>query len=61
MAEKMRRMPFRDPLKRDVWSPSERAMEIGKEWEQIKKSGGNISFSNDSDSETIPDKLEASD
>jgi len=58
---KMRRMPFRDPLKRDVWSPSERAIEIGKEWEQIKKSGGNISFSNDSDSETIPDKLEASD
>ena len=58
---KMRRMPFRDPLKRDVWSPSERAIEIGKEWEQIKKSGGNISFSNDSDSETIPNKLEASD
>ena len=54
-------MPFRDALKRDVWSPSERAVEIGEEWEQIKRKGGKISFSKDSDSETIPEMLEASD
>ena len=30
----MRRMPFRKALKRDVWEPSERAVEIGNEWKE---------------------------
>ena len=50
----IRRMPFRKALKRDVWKPSERAVEIGKEWKEIRTKGGKISFSEDSDSESIP-------
>ncbi len=42
------RMPFRKSLKRDVWEPSPRAMEIGDEWQNIRKTGGSLSFdSND--------------
>ena len=57
----MRRMPFRKALKRDVWEPSERAIEIGNEWKEIRRSGGKISFSKDSDSNSIPKSIEASD
>ncbi len=53
----MRRMPFRKALKRDVWKPSERAVEIGKEWKEIRTKGGKISFSEDSDSESIPKSI----
>ncbi len=38
------RMPFRKSLKRDVWQPSPRAIEIGEEWKMIHKSGGATSF-----------------
>lgn len=57
----MRRMPFRKALKRDVWEPSERAVEIGNEWKEIRREGGKISFSKDSDSNSIPESIEASD
>jgi len=57
----MRRMPFRKALKRDVWDPSERATEIGNEWKEIRRGGGKISFSDDSDSNSIPKSPEATD
>ena len=34
---------------------------LGQEWKEIRKGGGNISFSNDSDSNSIPNHSEASD
>jgi hypothetical protein len=42
------RMPFRGALKRDVWEPSQRAVEIGEEWKAIQRGGAGVSFS-DSD------------
>ncbi|MBJ23401.1 MAG: hypothetical protein CMB64_01905 [Euryarchaeota archaeon] len=54
---KMRRMPFRKGLKRDIWEPSERALEIGEQWEKIKREGGKVSFSEESDSKTISDSI----
>jgi hypothetical protein len=38
------RMPFRKPLVRDVWEPSEGANAIGEQWKNTRKSGGNLSF-----------------
>ena len=58
---KMRRMPFRKRLKRDTWEPSERAVEIAEEWDKIKRKGGKVSFSEDSDSKTISESIQASD
>ncbi len=43
------RMPFRGPLKRDIWEPSDKANEIGEQWNIVRKSGAKLSFS-DSDS-----------
>ena len=43
------RMPFRKPLKRDLWDPSEKANYIGEQWNEVRKGGANLSFS-DSDS-----------
>lgn len=57
---KMRRMPFRKRLRRDSWEPSERAKEIADQWENIKRKGGKVSFSNESDSKTISESVEAS-
>ncbi len=54
---KMRRMPFRKRLKRDIWEPSERALEIGEQWEKIKREGGKVSFSEESESKTISDSI----
>jgi hypothetical protein len=31
------RMPFRKALKRDVWEPGARAMEIGEEWRSVQR------------------------
>jgi len=42
-------MPFRGPLKRDIWEPSVKANEIGEQWNIVRKSGAKLSFS-DSDS-----------
>ena len=39
-----RRMPFRKSLKRDQWEMSERAKEISSEWNEIRSSGGKVSF-----------------
>jgi flavin-dependent dehydrogenase len=43
------RMPFRKPLKRDLWDPSEKANYIGEQWNEVRKGGASLSFS-DSDS-----------
>ena len=55
---KIWRMPFRKALKRDNWEQSPEADLIAEQWNQIKKSGGNISFTNDSDNASIPDEEE---
>ena len=39
------RLPFRKSLGRDVWEPSARGNEIGAQWDAIRRSGGNTSFS----------------
>jgi flavin-dependent dehydrogenase len=41
---KVLRMPFRPALKRDTWSPSRRAIEIGEQWNRHRKTGGATSF-----------------
>jgi flavin-dependent dehydrogenase len=38
------RMPFRKSLKRDIWEPSDKALEVGTQWNKIRKEGGNLSF-----------------
>ena len=38
------RMPFRKPLNRDIWEPSERARKIREEWNSVRKGGGKLSF-----------------
>ncbi|MAV59919.1 MAG: hypothetical protein CND89_01170 [Marine Group II euryarchaeote MED-G38] len=38
------RMPFRKALKRDIWEPSAKAVSIGKQWDDIRKSGAKTSF-----------------
>ena len=38
------RMPFRNALKRDNWEPSIEAVEIGKQWDKVRKSGAHTSF-----------------
>jgi flavin-dependent dehydrogenase len=38
------RMPFRKAKKRDIWEPSIEAVEIGKQWDKVRKSGANTSF-----------------
>jgi hypothetical protein len=38
------RMPFRKSLKRDIWEPSPEALEVGAQWNHIRKGGGNLSF-----------------
>ena len=38
------RMPFRKSLKRDTWEPSSKAIEVGEQWNMIRKGGGKLSF-----------------
>ena len=52
------RLPFREALKRDVWEQSPQADAIAEEWDNIRNSGGNISFTNNSDNASIPDEEE---
>ena len=54
MGRGVRRMPFRKPLKRDDWEPSEAAMAVKKQWNEVRKSGGKTSFSKDSDQVSVP-------
>ena len=37
-------MPFRKALKRDIWEQSPAALEIGKQWDRVRKSGAHLSF-----------------
>lgn len=43
---RMRRLPFRRALKRDVWTQGPEAKAIGEQWQQVRRSGsGKVSFS----------------
>ena len=50
----VRRLPFRKAHKRDNWSQSVSAQEVGDKWAEFRKSGSRISFTNDSDSSSVP-------
>jgi len=52
MGRGVRRMPFRNALKRDVWEPSDRANEIKAQWNEIRRGGGEVSFTEGQDSES---------
>jgi len=52
---KIWRLPFRKALKRDEWQQSEAAQAVADRWDDIRKTGGNASFTNDSDNASIPD------
>ena len=49
MGRGVRRMPFRKALKRDIWEQSPEAVAVGERWDKIRRGGGNVSFSEDSD------------
>ena len=42
---KVRRLPFRKDLKRDRWTMSSEAEDVGRLWEEKRRSGGSTSFS----------------
>ena len=50
----VRRLPFRKAHKRDNWSQSVSGQEVGDKWAEFRKSGSRISFTNDSDSSSVP-------
>ena len=50
----VRRLPFRKAHKRDNWDQSVSAQEIGDKWAEFRKTGSRISFTNDSDSSSVP-------
>jgi hypothetical protein len=52
MGRGVRRMPFRNALKRDAWEPSDRANEIKAQWNEIRRGGGEVSFTEGQDSES---------
>ncbi len=52
MGRGVRRMPFRAALKRDEWEPSEQANQIKAQWDEIRRGGGQVSFSEANDSES---------
>ena len=54
MGRGVRRMPFRKALKRDDWEPSKQANAVKNQWKKIRKTGGSISFSEDSDRLSLP-------
>ena len=54
---KIWRLPFRKALKRDQWTQGSEADVVAAQWDEIRKSGGNISFTNDSDNASIPTYL----
>ncbi|MAG74097.1 MAG: hypothetical protein CL962_00800 [Euryarchaeota archaeon] len=39
------RMPFRESLRRDNWEPSDKALDIGEQWDKVRKTGASLSFS----------------
>ncbi|MAH91235.1 MAG: hypothetical protein CMA11_05645 [Euryarchaeota archaeon] len=49
MGRGVRRLPFRKAKKRDLWEASESAVKVGQRWDKIRRSGGNTSFSENSD------------
>tara|TARA_B100000963_G_C22086155_1_gene434423 strand:- start:193 stop:489 length:297 start_codon:yes stop_codon:yes gene_type:complete len=54
MGRGVRRMPFREALKRDDWEPSAEAMAVKQQWNAVRKGGGKTSFAEDSDQISIP-------
>ena len=55
MGRGVRRMPFRKSLKRDDWEPSDAAMAVKNQWNDVRKSGGKTSFAKDSDQVSLPE------
>jgi len=53
MGRGVRRMPFRKALKRDHWEPSDDAKAVGAQWDRIRRGGGQISFANDAESDSV--------
>ncbi|MGB1488339.1 MAG: hypothetical protein ACPG83_07070, partial [Candidatus Poseidoniaceae archaeon] len=53
MGRGVRRMPFRKAKSRDVWEQSSDATKIGEQWDKVRRDGGKISFTNDSDETSI--------
>ena len=53
MGRGVRRMPFRKAKSRDRWEQSPEAASIGEQWSEVRRSGGNISFDNDTDAVSI--------
>jgi hypothetical protein len=49
MGRGVRRLPFRKAKKRDIWEQSENAQKVGERWNEVRRSGGNTSFSESSD------------
>ena len=49
MGRGVRRLPFRKAKKRDLWEPSESAMDVGEKWDKVRRAGGKISYSDSSD------------
>ena len=49
MGRGVRRLPFRKAKKRDLWEASESAVKVGQRWDKTRRSGGNTSFSENSD------------
>ena len=39
------RMPFRESLRRDNWEPSDKSLDIGEQWDKVRKTGASLSFS----------------
>ena len=38
------RMPYRKSLKHDLWEPTDKALEVGAQWNLVRKGGGKLSF-----------------
>ncbi len=54
MGRGVRRMPFRPALKRDRWEQSPEAKAVGEKWNNVRRNGAKISFSNDVESPKSP-------
>lgn len=49
MGRGVRRLPFRNAKKRDIWEQSESANKVAERWDKIRRSGGKTSYSENSD------------
>ena len=56
MGRGVRRMPFRNALKRDVWDPSAEAVAVGEQWDEVRRKGAKVSFAKDTETEKSSQK-----